>query len=92
MTDGEMTKLCALAMGVEWEHLIPRSTYHPLTDDAQAMALVKKFHLMIRPPDGVEDYEWSAIDLNGDGISSKDLSRAIVECVARSVAIRTTTA
>ena len=61
--------------------------YHPLHDDAQAMALVKKFHIQLdktlRTPD----------DPYGQWIASKtdkwvseptdDLNRAICECVAK---------
>ena len=62
MTDLEITKLCAEAMGVE-AHLVENSglfiftrgfgsvalaeKYDPLHDDAQAMALVKKLDLNI---------------------------------------------
>ena len=62
MTDLEMTRLCAEAMGLIHEVVsdsayedpteyqwvsIPDGTYKPLEDDAQAMALVKKIFLDI---------------------------------------------
>ena len=56
MTDLEMTKLCAEAMGIkasDWDNeyhgSIPpaKPPYDPLLDDAQAMALVKRFCLDI---------------------------------------------
>ena len=47
MTDLELTKLCAEAMGIEISPVRHGdgdfSLYDPLHDDAQAMALVKKF-------------------------------------------------
>ena len=84
MTDLEITRLCAEAMGlkntpimftytstdgVEW-----RTGYNPLHDDAQAMALIKKFPLEI------------AAILNTELMAAEyrkiDLNRAICECVA----------
>jgi hypothetical protein len=106
MTDLEMTKLCAEAMGLElklhdvvgheaiWLHrvydqadtmLSHWTTYMPLHDDAQAMALVKKFALICAPSyPGLwhvefyagENKSWYAADY-------LDLNRAIVECVAK---------
>ena len=69
MTDLEITKLCAEAMGLPFRtaqdgtgHVLPLDTalwrrFDPLHDDSQAMALVKKFRLCI---DGNEsdDTEW----------------------------------
>lgn len=65
MTDLEITKLCAEAMGIKisftsakthffvyhpMEEVLPLfKAYAPLYDDEQAMALVKKFHLYIYP-------------------------------------------
>jgi len=81
MTDLEMTRLCAEAMGFEPYADQPPYNYDPLYDDAQAMALVKKF--------GVALYQgetgcWYA-DLPGFAmrVRSLDLNRAIVECVAK---------
>lgn len=94
MTDLEMTKWCAEAMGVfgmitpSGEHIWMKGTvkrYDPLHDDAQAMELVKKFNLDIaRMGDS-----WVVVKVKGnyDGVygetASKDLNRAIVECVAK---------
>lgn len=109
MTDIEMTRLCAEAMGwhvSEWSHMVPPPSassvpvselgefgwhsFDPLLDDAQAMALVKKFSI---------DILWSWAEQVGCRIvlrdrahpddlpevscDYKDLNRAIVECCAR---------
>ena len=97
MTDLEITRLCAEAMG-DGEPIArawPRDggmptcyvlighdeTYDPLHDDAQAMALVKKFGLTVsKDPDGNyhamgQICEWPC--------NSTDLNRAICECVAK---------
>ena len=96
MTDLEITRLCAEAMGIQtvvhpirgkimrhwfWIHNIEQ-TYDPLHDDAQAMALVKKFRLQV---------DWSAGDLvwvnnRRESYAKADLAdfnRAICECVAK---------
>lgn len=44
MNDLEITKLCAEAMSIK---IRPYIEYDPLHDDAQAMALMKKFRLFI---------------------------------------------
>ena len=106
MTDLEMTRLCAEAMGV-W-HCPDTDTdfvgkpiqavlsmYDPLHDDAQAMALVKRFGLEISQTIG-KDGKWSAWDATAHELTetlvrrilasesnSTDLNRAIVECVAK---------
>jgi hypothetical protein len=63
--------------------------YNPLTDDAQAMALVKRFNLSITP-DGdcswwdVEAWGFSSAHINViSAAQNKDLNRAVCECVAR---------
>jgi hypothetical protein len=93
MTDLEMIKKCAEKMGykffvssygetcVEWpsdeEGAIQ---YVPLYDDAQAMALVKRFNLsMIK----LNNWLVNNAPNQKDAIINKDLNRAIVECVAR---------
>ena len=110
MTDLEMTKLCAEAMGIEghpvrdgqemwspdgWEknkdaiitHCWPFQIWNPLHDDAQAMALVKKFALYCHPLiDGVTHDGWhveSLIGISPRGVSAGTLNRAIVECAAK---------
>ena len=96
MTDLEITRLCAEAMKYSnlSDHLggLPVFTsetgvYDPLHDDAQAMALVKKFHIhldkTLRTPD---DPKGLWIASNTDKWTSEptaDLNRAICECVAR---------
>jgi hypothetical protein len=92
MTDLEMIKKCAEQIGIKHrviddtyinyydEGLIWWRGYSPLHDDAQAMALVKKFVILI----GVDDGYWTAfIPSVGRSIHNKDLNRAIVECVAK---------
>ena len=92
MTDLEMTRLCAKAMGGiyrvdENDCLWTRnyasgwSAYRPLHDDEQAMALVKKLRLKI-------EYQGLPSGANWHVASSMyccnaDLNRAIVECVAK---------
>ena len=95
MTDLEMTKKCAeadrsLAANLYLQFLAePESApaswhepYDPLHDDAQAMALVKKFGLgILHTPKG-----WYAQVDPREAIrneASPDLNRAIVECVAK---------
>lgn len=89
MTNLEMTKLCARAMYLEvvstpespvvrvWDGK-GRALYDPLHDDAQAMALVKKFPIKIgRTAEGfyaeIPKVVYSPF---------ADLNRAIVSCVA----------
>jgi hypothetical protein len=91
MTDLEMTKLCAEAMAIEVfrvsmnapEHTLRYEApfglynYWPLTTDAQAMRLVKRFHLWI-------NYSRQWMVVCGDSYTKNaDLNRAIVECVAK---------
>ena len=53
--------------------------YHPLEDDAQAMALVKKFYLGVAFSGGWSVYEQG----NGAAGHSANLNRAICLCVAK---------
>jgi hypothetical protein len=94
--------LCAVAMGIDYRiepetedgegELIetPQGVYEPLRNDAQAMALVKRFKLSVwyrddahawecEPP---EDQVQDAAGNIFNGFSA-DLNRAIVECVAK---------
>ncbi len=109
LSDLEMTRLCAEAMGLthEWDdkavwlkvdnfsqgceaqfthkrghffHWILR--YEPLTNDAQAMALVKKMELLVSPCDEPGQPWWIATAADAQGLGH-DLNRAIVECVAK---------
>ena len=95
MTDLEMTKLCAMAMGLRIvypdqadlplcvESAKGAGVYFPLHDDAQAMALVKKFKLEPRFNDTKK--AWFVTESYSQRIHSwnADLNRAIVECVAK---------
>ena len=98
MTDLEMTRLCAEAMG--WHpHAISDKCYHnesehrsmltsdydPLHDDAQVMALVKKMKVSIYAPYKEEEWECGVEEENMTlhGSLNNDLNRAIVECVAK---------
>ena len=105
MTDLEMTRLCAEAMGIateeshgvlaayyrEGEGLI-QEIYDPLHDDAQAMALVKRFELTLTlgksgqgSPRHGSRTGWRACPYKGmDGAPrDMDLNRAICLCVAK---------
>lgn len=76
MTDLELTKLCADAMGLTSWH-DKSYWYEPLTNDSQAMALVKKFKL---------DIEWMGTDTDLWRVeyahSDESLNRAICKCIA----------
>lgn len=99
MTDLEMTKLCAVAMGysvvkgdrrykngmaIATEDGEPVTNYDPLAHDAQAMALVKKFTLRIDRSKGIPE-RWGVYSRRdyGDMTMNDDLNRAIVQCVAQ---------
>lgn len=98
MTDLEITKACAEAMGFNYgvgyrsfnmktmepvgpeQILVGSETYDPLHDDAQAMALVKKFQLWIG---GWAFNGTVSCSQGGEFVSSANsLNRAICECVA----------
>lgn len=93
LTDLEITKLCAEAMGLEvvdilGEWRFPRtqyedSLYDPLHNDRQAMALVKKFNLGIYFD--LESKLWGCYKFNKDtcdpDVENENLNRAICECV-----------
>lgn len=51
----------------------------PLHDDAQAMALVKKFRIQIDPYDD----QWNVAIVGKSAALTEDLNRAICLCVAR---------
>ena len=103
MTDLEMTRLAAEAIGLDVyvdaygdlclpnvDHDGDNYHYWPLHDDAQAMALVKKFYL------DIECYATSSMwTVLFDDLRSvykvgplPDLNRAIVECVANMMAAK----
>lgn len=98
MTDLEIVKKCAERMGIAiMEPLAVQQAfgcdgfvtednweikYDPLHNDAQAMAMVKKFGLGIYfEPDGWGCFKFKEGGPNPD-IFNKDLNRAICECVA----------
>lgn len=93
MTDLEITKACAVAMGYavelrattsgenHWEHMVNSQLYEPLRDDLEAMALVKKFKLTITPPLALAP-TWEASQTGGQYYEHADLNRAICQCVA----------
>lgn len=91
-TDEEMVKLCAEAMGFEvyedrgglHHQTAPRDLsggkrYDPLHDDAQAMALVKKFAVQTEKVGS----NWHAVIEGGWYGMDESLNRAICECVAK---------
>ena len=90
MTDLELTKLAAEAIGIDLNdgYLYEDSegsvrSYNPLHDDAQALALVKKFNIGW---DKEEGSDWHVALRCGQSMfvaHNADLNRAIVECVAK---------
>jgi len=98
MTDLEITRLCAEAMEIDikafpqpgpqhcWIFLAEGHyiTYHPLHDDAQAMALVKSVKLCISYLRLNVDTPWEVYDpVSAIAANRDDLNRAICECVAK---------
>jgi len=110
MTDLEITRKCAEAMGLDWR--LPTSPkvlahphsalqyaddssgeiywriYDPLNNDAQAMALVKKFELCLNCATPGAILEWEAwygdIDANQLSVAnSPALNQAICECISK---------
>ncbi len=111
MTDLEITRLCAEAIGVEMkvrkvirrtlvggsvtehtekyaETLVDVCDYDPLTNDAQAMELVRKFNLFIEAPDTPVSRMWHAFcwldPAHEKNVysASESLNHAICVCVA----------
>ena len=90
MNDLEITRLCAEAMGLKTAPERSKAFsetasglwcdgfvfYDPLHDDAQAMALMKKF-----PGACLDDFDLYVIMRGMD--APMDLNRAICECVAK---------
>ena len=98
MTDLEITRICAEAMGFKVGDTIPihRETasgsyplYDPLHDDAQAMALVERFKLALEyvtPSDYLNPANtdrWIVKYKIFHTGNKKDLNRAICECVVK---------
>tara|TARA_R110000868_G_scaffold411755_1_gene708944 strand:+ start:44347 stop:44637 length:291 start_codon:yes stop_codon:yes gene_type:complete len=91
MTDIELTRLCAEAMGLQttlpngykgvWlgTCAADATQYDPLHDDAQAMQLVKKFNIAL----GWNNPGWAAFRQDTKKwVENADLNRAICLCVA----------
>lgn len=77
MDDLEITRLCAEAMGYDMQ-----PQYDPLTNDGQAMALAKRFHLYM---DGLLLPDWTVAASIGPfsyEACDPDLNRAICITVA----------
>lgn len=99
MTNLELTKLCADAMGLHratWsdpnifhvEEVVSsnercENTYDPLTDDAQVMALVKKFELETRYNKMASTWVATPSYEPEPWCPDENLNRAICECVAK---------
>jgi len=88
MTDKELIAACAKALGVE--NVFP---WNPLERDEQAMALVKRFYIVIeRERDGIL-FGVTLLSPRVEGRMQKtqvarnadNLNRAICECVAKMV-------
>lgn len=97
MTDLEMTRLCAKALGLEvrdveesvdgdtWVAVLAfddGETYEPLHNDAQAMALAKRFMLDVDFFAGAVSTPPSATN-HFTTYCDESINRAIVECVAK---------
>ena len=92
MTDLEITKLCAQAMGLQYfsgtkyvslVHPEGNSdSYDPLQDDAQAMALVKRWYVVISHA-GEKWLVTRGQILPDEWVANENLNRAICECVAK---------
>ncbi len=83
MTDSEIRKLCADAMGIPMitGGSIWSQDYDPLHDDAQAMALVKKYRVQLTDN---HKTSWTVHSAYGSIAShGENLNRAICECVAK---------
>ncbi len=95
MTDLEITRLCAEAMGCKWKetsdgiYVDSFTSYDPIHDDAQCMALVKRFKLMLVPNGTL----WEVGPENGplgrqQDANNPDLNRAVCLCIAKMQAKR----
>lgn len=97
LDDLTATRRCAEAMGYEtdgtapsgygcavWlKNCGPMAVYHPLHDDAQCMALVKKFRLLLTPhKKSLWCVETDPNEDNSKRYVHADLNKCIVYCVA----------
>ena len=91
LSDLEITKLCAAAMDIElrqigndlWTAADECVLYDPLHYDEQAMALVKKFKLIIEWETTWWVTECESGVKDAVGAHNDNLNRAICECVAK---------
>ena len=98
MTDLEITKLCAEAMGIDFSNGYASvmcenceeygTLYDPLHDDAQAMALVKKLRLRVLPQANgywcVDNGEPTPYARGAYWLASAEtLNRAVCECASQ---------
>ena len=97
LDDLTATRLCAEAMGYRteiageyllvWSDGAENRSWNPLHDDAQCMALVKKFGLLLEadciPPTEWCVHYWVESSITWDKLTDPDLNRAIVYCVAK---------
>jgi hypothetical protein len=109
LTDIEMTKLCAEAMGMQplesdslgnasvfivmnGRDQVRSDPYSPLHDDAQAMALVKRFTLLLQPI-GRDGRYMVCLYPGAIGVFCAEgpLNHAIIECVASMQAAKCST-
>ena len=91
MNDAAIIRLCADAMDGSWPppHYTHSGHFDPLHDDAQALALVERFRMLVRWDGGV--HGWTAgvwyDGSKGQAIwmdwTDQDLRRAICLCVAK---------
>ena len=97
--ESEIRAACAKAVGwgvdentvrnVNYGYALIMSGFNPLSNDEQAMSMVKKFKLDIEPNFDGEEGDWSvstwAADQNGreNRCTHESLNRAICECVAK---------
>lgn len=86
MSDLEKEMLCHEALGYKLQDdhwptwMLP---WHPLENNAQAMAIVKKCGLFIEHRRLNVDAKWRVYSERSFEAESMDLNRAIVECVAK---------
>jgi hypothetical protein len=85
MTDLKITQLCAEAMGYDFKGKAPDPRcYSPLNDDAQCMALIKRFHLNIgQLSQGVKVFTAFIPGREIYEADDYDLNRAVCKCIAK---------
>ena len=87
MTDLEIRLLCAEAMGKPANEPLAifegEGVYDPIHDDAQAMALMKKFKLQIETHYDGDGWWLAKTKGSNSDLMCSNLNRAICECVAK---------